>query len=262
MHKLQPAFFFAHGTPMNVLWDNEYTQGWTRIGQSMPRPKAIVSVSAHWYIQDTRVTAMDRPETIHDFYNFPQELYDCQYPAPGDPQLAQKVADFLQPTPVKLDQEWGLDHGTWGVLYHLFPRADIPVIQLSIDASRPAAFHYELGKKLRTLREDGVMIMGSGNIVHNLGLFVRGAPGTPAQDWALRFDNAIREAISSGDHDTLINFMALGEDARLACPSPEHYLPLLYVMATQQAGEAVGFPIQGIDGGSVSMLSVQVGSTA
>ena len=259
MKTLQPAYFLGHGTPMNALADNDYTKTWAQIGAATPRPKAILAISAHWYIPATRVTAMDAPKTIHDFYGFPQELFDVEYPAAGDPALAQKITQLLQPVKIELDHEWGLDHGTWGVLCHVFPKADIPVLQLSMDSTQPPAFHYELAKKLAPLREEGVMIVGSGNVVHNLGSFVRGHPGTPPMDWAQRFDQAIRDAIVSGDHDTLINYLALGEDARLACPSPEHYLPLLYIMALQADNEAVRFPVEGIDGGSISMLSVQIG---
>jgi 4,5-DOPA dioxygenase extradiol len=256
---LQPAFFLGHGSPMNVLADNTYTRAWQQIGASMPKPRAILSISAHWYLPATQVTAMQQPETIHDFYGFPQALFDYQYPTPGDPALAQHVIEMITEVPVEPDYDWGLDHGTWGVLCHVFPEADIPVLQLSIDGTKPAAFHYALGKQLAPLREEGIMILGSGNIVHNLGRFIRGDANTPPYDWAQRFDQAIRHAIEQGDHDTLINFMALGEDAHLSCPTPEHYLPLLYIMALQQPDETVSFPVQGIDGGSVSMLSVQIG---
>lgn len=244
---------------MNALADNDYTRAWARLGASTPAPRAILAISAHWYLPATQVTAMAQPQTIHDFYGFPQALFDFQYPAPGDPVLAQRVLDLLADIPAQRDERWGLDHGTWGVLCHVYPQATIPVIQLSMDSSQPPAFHYAVGKQLAALRADGIMILGSGNIVHNLGRYQRAAAGSPPYDWALRFEQAIRHAIATGDHATLINYQDLGADARLACPTPEHYLPLLYIMALQQAHEPVSVLVDGIDGGSISMLSVRIG---
>jgi 4,5-DOPA dioxygenase extradiol len=255
-----PALFVGHGNPMNALEDNAYTKGWRAIGQSIPRPRAVVCVSAHWYIEGTRVTAMGNPGTIHDFGGFPQELYDLQYPAPGEPVLAARVAELLKPTDVVQDDEtWGLDHGTWSVLVHIFPRADVPVIQLSIDETEPASTHYELGRRLSVLREDGVLILGSGNIVHNLHAYAWGRHGVEPFDWAARFEAEARRLLLSAHHQPLIDYESMGPNAMLSVPTPEHYLPLLYVIAGCREGEQVTFPVEGIDGGSVSMLAVQVG---
>lgn len=259
MRNRQPAYFLGHGTPMNALADNTYTQAWARIGASNARPKGILAISAHWYIPATQVTAMAAPRTIHDFQGFPQALFDYQYPAPGNPALAKRIVQLLRPLNAGLDEQgWGLDHGTWGVLCHMYPAADIPVLQLSIDSTREPAFHYQLGKKLRPLREEGIMVVATGNIVHNLSQFVRGKPDIPPQDWALRFEQSIRQGIQNGRHDILIDYQALGPDAQLACPTAEHYLPLLYVMGLQDEADRVSFPVEGVDGGSISMLSVCV----
>jgi 4,5-DOPA dioxygenase extradiol len=252
-----PVVFFGHGSPMNTLERNQYTEAWRRLGESIPVPKAILCVSAHWYTEGTAVTAMSRPRTIHDFYGFPQTLFDVQYPAPGEPRLASRVRDLLAPLDVGLDESWGLDHGTWSVLKHAYPRADIPVLQLSIDGTRLARFHYETGRRLAPLRDEGVLIAGSGNVVHNLRLMRRG--GGQGYDWAVRFNEKIREALAARDHAALIDFEKLGEDARLSVPTPEHYLPLLYIAALQGADEAMTFPVDGYDLGSVSMLTAVAG---
>jgi 4,5-DOPA dioxygenase extradiol len=253
-----PALFFGHGSPMNTLARNRYTDAWRRLGESLPTPKAILAVSAHWLTRGTAVTAMARPRTIHDFGGFPRELFEVQYPAPGDPQLAERVRGLLAPVDVQLDQDWGLDHGTWSVLAHVFPDADVPVVQLSLDARQAPRWHYELGARLAPLRAEGVLIVASGNVVHNLGS-MRWSDDTPAYDWATRFNDRVRSALASGDHDRLIDYGALGDDARLSVPTPEHYLPLLYVVAQQQAGEALSLPIDGIEYGSIGMLAVVVG---
>ncbi|MCL4554785.1 MAG: 4,5-DOPA dioxygenase extradiol [Actinobacteria bacterium] len=254
-----PAIFFGHGNPMNALLDNEYTRAWRLIGESIPRPKAVLCVSAHWYFPATAVTAMAAPRTIHDFGGFPQELYEVQYPAPGSPELADRVRTLLSPTPVMLDDRWGIDHGTWSVLRHVFPDADIPVVQLSIDESRPPEYHYEIAKRLAPLREEDVLIAGSGNIVHNLHAYAWGRQEVEPYDWAVRFESRAREALLVGDHAPLVGYEGLGRDAILSIPTPEHYLPLIYVIGVQQAGEQVAFPLDGVDGGSVSMLAVQCG---
>jgi 4,5-DOPA dioxygenase extradiol len=259
MTKLMPAIFFGHGNPMNALQRNAWTEGWAAIGKSIPTPKAIVCVSAHWYLPATLVTAMEQPRTIHDFGGFPRELYEVDYPAPGDPELAGRVRDLLAPLAVGLDYRWGLDHGTWSVLCHVFPEAGIPVVQLSIDGSQPAAFHYEVGKKLFALREEGILVMGSGNLVHNLHTYAWGRHNVEPFDWAVRFETQARELLLAGDDAPLINYEGLGRDARLAAPTPDHYLPLLYVIALRGEGEEVRFPVEGFDGGSISMLSVEVG---
>jgi 4,5-DOPA dioxygenase extradiol len=245
---------------MNALSENAWTRGWRALGAALVGgPRAVLAVSAHWYVPYTAVTAMPAPRTIHDFGGFPRELFEVRYPAPGDPALAKRVADLLAPLPVEADQSWGLDHGTWSVLCHVFPQADVPVVQLSIDETRPPAFHYELGSRLRPLRDEGVLIVGSGDVVHNLEAYAWG--GRPAQpyDWALRFERKVREHLVAGDHARLSDYAALGPDALLSVPTPEHYLPLLYVLGASRPGEAVTFPIEGIDGGSVSMLAVRFG---
>lgn len=254
-----PAIFFGHGNPMNALLDNNYTRGWTRIGASIPRPKAILCVSAHWYLPATLVTAMERPRTIHDFGGFPPELFEFQYAAPGAPDLAERVRDLLAPVSVGLDNRWGLDHGAWSVLCHVFPDADVPVVQLSIDETRASGFHYELAKNLAPLRDEGVLIVGSGNVVHNLHAYAWGKTDIPPIDWAVNFESLVRECVASGNHEPLINYESLGREAKMSAPTPDHYLPLLYVLAQQTENEAVSFPVEGFDGGSISMLSVQIG---
>lgn len=254
-----PALFVGHGNPMNAIEDNVYSRGWRAIGESIPRPRAVVCISAHWYVEGTRVTSMERPRTIHDFGGFPRKLYDVQYPAPGDPVLAARMAELLKPTDVVQDESWGLDHGTWSVLVHIFPRADVPVIQLSIDENQPASTHYELGQRLSALREDGVLIVGSGNVVHNLHAYAWGRHGVEAFDWARRFETEARRLLLSREHQPLIDYESLGTDAALSIPTPEHYLPLLYVIAGCRGEERVTFPVEGVDGGSVSMLTVQIG---
>jgi 4,5-DOPA dioxygenase extradiol len=254
-----PAIFFGHGNPMNALQRNPYTEGWAAIGASIPRPKAILAVSAHWYIPMTAVTVMRTPRTIHDFGGFPEELYRVSYPAPGDPALAIQVQTLLEPVPVNLDRQWGLDHGTWSVLSHVFPNADIPVVQLSIDETQPTTFHYEVGKRLAPLRDEGVLIIGSGNLVHNLHTYGWGRRQVEPYDWAVRFENQARELILAANDSPLIAYDTLGPDAQLSVPTPEHFLPLLYVLGLRRAGDQVSFPIEGVDGGSISMLTIKIG---
>lgn len=226
----------------------------------MPKPQAVLCVSAHWYLPGTAVTASLKPRTIHDFGGFPKELYQVQYPASGDPALAARVQDLLAPVPVRLDEgHWGLDHGTWSVLCHVFPDADVPVVQLSIDETQPAEFHYELAKRLAPLRDEGVLIMGSGNLVHNLHAYAWGRHEVEPLDWAVRFETLARELLLKGDDGPLVAYEALGRDAQLSAPTPDHYLPLLYVMAQRRAGEQASFPVEGFDGGSISMLTIQIG---
>jgi len=256
-----PAVFFGHGSPMNALEHNQYTETWRRLSESAPKPKAILSVSAHWYTRGTAVTAMEKPRTIHDFGGFPQELFEVQYTAPGDPRLAARVRDLLAPVEVTLDNSWGLDHGTWSVLVHAFPHADVPVVQLSIDGTKPPRFHYELAQKLAPLRDEGVLIVGSGNVVHNLGRIQWGKDAKP-YDWAVRFNDKVRGYLAARDHGPLIDYAILGEDARLSVPTPEHYLPLLYVIALQSDREGISLPIDGIEYGSIGMLTAVVGLEA
>lgn len=245
---------------MNALLHNGYTEAWSSIGRALPKPKAILAISAHWFVPETGVTISTAPKTIHDFGGFPAELYRVQYAAPGDPELAQRVQSLLQPLPVKLDSSWGLDHGTWSVLCHVYPQADVPVVQLSIDETQPASFHYEIGKRLAPLRDEGILIAGSGNLVHNLHAYAWGKHIVDPFDWAVRFEQNARQMLLAGEHSPLIGYDRLGKDALLCIPTPEHYLPLLYVIACAQQGDAVSFPLEGVDGGSVSMLTVQIGS--
>jgi 4,5-DOPA dioxygenase extradiol len=256
--RLMPTIFFGHGNPMNALSKNSYTEGWASIGKSIPRPKAVLSVSAHWYIPTCAVTSNPAPRTIHDFGGFPKELYRIEYPAPGSPELASRVQDLLSPAAVSLDESWGLDHGTWSVLKHVFPKADIPVVQLSIDETRPPSFHYEFWKSLGTLREEGILIIGSGNIVHNLSAYSWDEGDVHPLDWAMRFEKQARDLLLQGEDRPLVNYQDLGRDAILSAPTPEHYLPLLYVLGLRRKEEKVSFPVQGIDGGSISMLAVQI----
>ncbi|MGE5323411.1 MAG: 4,5-DOPA dioxygenase extradiol [Actinomycetota bacterium] len=259
MSNVLPAIFFGHGNPMNALQQNPYTEAWRSLGESMARPKAILCVSAHWFVPQTGVTITTAPRTIHDFGGFPKELYEVKYPAPGDPGLARRVQKLLAPVAVNLDESWGLDHGTWSVLCHVYPQADIPVVQLSIDERQPPAFHYEIGRRLAPLRDEGVLIVGSGNLVHNLHAYAWGRHAVEPFDWAVRFEQLVREMLVAGEHKPLIDYEKLGRDAMLSVPTPDHYLPLLYPLATRQGGEAVGFPVTGVDGGSISMLTVRVG---
>ncbi len=254
-----PALFLGHGNPMNALQSNPWTRGWTALGAQLPRPRAVLSISAHWYVEGTAVTAMEAPRTIHDFGGFPRELFAVRYPAPGDTELAARIQRLLTPLPVRADRSWGLDHGTWSVLCHLFPRADVPVLQLSIDETQPPSFHYELGQRLRPLREEGILLLGSGDIVHNLHAYAWGRHPQDPYPWALRFEGQVRAALVAGTHAPLIDYASLGSDALLAVPTPEHYLPLLYVLGASIAGEPVSFPVEGMDGGSVSMLAVRFG---
>ena len=251
-----PALFVGHGSPMNAIEDNEFSRAWAAVGKILPSPKAILCVSAHWETNGTLVTAMERPRTIHDFGGFPRTLYEAQYPAPGSPELAQLTQQTVQKAPVGFDQSWGLDHGAWSVLCHLFPDADIPVIQLSLDHSQLPAYHYALGKELRPLRNKGVLILGSGNMVHNLRLaFMQEA----AYDWAIEFDETLKGLIATGDHQSIVHYQEIGQTARLSVPTNEHYLPLLYALAVQDEQEGVRFFADRVTLGSISMRSVWIG---
>jgi 4,5-DOPA dioxygenase extradiol len=253
-----PAAFIGHGSPMNALETNRYTEAWSAFGDSVPRPRAILVISAHWYINATAVTAMPRPKTIHDFYGFPSELFDVRYDAPGLPELAEEVADAVAPTWVGADVDsWGLDHGAWSVLVHAFPRADIPVVQLAINAAQPLDYHYELGRKLAPLRDTGVLVLGSGNVVHNLG---RMEPAMPQDgfDWARRFDESAKELLL-GD-PTAVTALAGHRDFQLAVRTPDHYIPLLYLAGIAAAGSdtATRVLVDGYAYGSLSMTSYVV----
>jgi 4,5-DOPA dioxygenase extradiol len=243
---------------MNAIEPNHYTAIWSQLGASLPRPRAVLCVSAHWYTNGTGVTAMAQPRTIHDFYGFPQALFDCQYPAPGDAPLSARVQELMRPTNVVADQDWGLDHGSWSVLKFMYPEANVPVVQLSLDGSLSLAQHYELAKRLAPLRDEGILILGSGNVVHNLRRLQRDGDAT-AFEWATDFNTVVRNAIAKREHATLLDLSAHGAAASYSVPTPEHYLPLLYVLALQRADEPASLPVDGINMGSISMLSVLVG---
>jgi 4,5-DOPA dioxygenase extradiol len=251
-----PALFVGHGNPMHAIQESDFTRGWRAMGSSLPRPTAVLCISAHWETVGTRVTAMERPRTIHDFGGFPRALYDVDYPASGDPALARDVATMVRSASVEQDHAWGLDHGAWTVLRHMFPQADVPVVQLSLDSRLTARRHYELARELRTLRRKGVLIVGSGNIVHNLRLADWNNPG--GADWAIAADARLRALIETGDHAALIDYPALGSDVQRAVPTPEHFLPLLYVLAQQDKDELVSFFNDRLELGALSMTSVRI----
>lgn len=254
-----PAVFFGHGTPMNAVDHNRYTEAWRAFGVETPRPRAILVISAHWFMNATAVTAMSRPKTIHDFYGFPQELFAIQYPAPGDPGLAQEVADIVKPTWVGLDNDsWGLDHGTWSVLVHAFPDADIPVVQLSINALKPFSYHCELGAKLAPLRDRGVLIVGSGNVVHNLRAIDWDQPHT-GFSWAERFGDEARSVMLSAPSD--LARLVEHRDFELAAPTPDHFLPLAYIAGlASSGGQSADVLVDGYTMGSLSMASYTIGA--
>ncbi len=251
-----PVLFVGHGNPMNALEDNEFSKTWIEIGKTLPLPKAILCASAHWQTKGTRVTAMEKPKTIHDFYGFPQELFDKQYPAPGSPSFARETQQVVKKSVIELDYEWGLDHGCWSVLSRLFPDATIPVYQLSLDYTQPPEYHYNLSRELSELRKKGVLIIGSGNIVHNLGMMQW---NNTAYDWAKDFDEQIKKYIESGDHQPIIHYEKFGAVAKLAVPTNEHYLPLLYSLALQDKKDSLSFFSEKTVMGSVSMRSLKIG---
>lgn len=254
-----PALFIGHGNPMNAIEDNAWSRAWKQLASTLPKPRAVLSVSAHWYAPGSRVTANLEPRTIHDFGGFPKALFEVQYPAPGSPELAQRVRELLAPKPVEMDPRWGLDHGTWSVLVHLLPHADVPVVQLSIDETLNGLQHYRLAQALRPLRDEGVLILGSGNLVHNLHAYAWGREAMEPYDWGLRFEAQARALIEARRFPELAAYEDLGRDAALSAPTPEHFLPLVYVMAQFQDGDETAFPVEGFDGGSVSMLALRVG---
>jgi 4,5-DOPA dioxygenase extradiol len=253
-----PAVFLGHGSPMNALEVNRYSEAWRALGQSIPRPRAVLAISAHWYITASAVLAMERPRTIHDFYGFPKALFDVEYPSPGDPELAAAVSDLAAPVWVGLDHDsWGIDHGTWSVLVHVFPQADVPVIQLSIDASKPPAYHLDLGRRLGALRDQGVLILGSGNIVHNLALASFRHP-EGAFDWATRFDEDVKRYLRDGDDQALLDYER-HPDGRLSVPTPDHYLPMLYVAGLRRSDDTLNVLVDGVTFGCLAMTAFRIG---
>ncbi|HEY9168711.1 MAG TPA: 4,5-DOPA dioxygenase extradiol [Lutibacter sp.] len=255
-----PVLFLGHGSPMNAIDKNEFVTAFKKLGEELARPNAILCISAHWETKGTYVTAMQNPSTIHDFGGFPQALFDVQYPAPGSPELAQQIKNIIVKTEVGLDDKWGLDHGAWSVIKHLYPNADVPVIQMSIDYSKPAKYHYELAKEISSLRQKGVLIIGSGNMVHNLRLIAWNKLSEQyAYDWATEANEKMKGFILSGDHQNLIDFKSQGNAFNLAIPTPEHYLPLLYTLALREENEKITLFNDKPVAGSLSMTSVKIG---
>jgi 4,5-DOPA dioxygenase extradiol len=255
--KKTPLLFVGHGSPMNAIEENEFNKKWEALGNEIEKPTAILCISAHWETNGTFVTAMEIPRTIHDFYGFPNELFNVEYPAPGNVSLALETKQTINKTEVMLDNEWGLDHGTWSVLKHFYPNADVPVVQLSIDHNKPAKWHYELAKEISCLRNKGVLIMGSGNIVHNLSLVDWHNPNN-GYDWAINISEKFKSLIEENNHEELINYSNLGKEAQLAIPTPEHFLPLLYVLALKGKDETINFFNDSIVMGSLSMTSLLI----
>jgi len=256
-----PVLFLGHGNPMNAIEENEFVQGFRNVAKTLPKPKAILCVSAHWFIKGTKVTAMDMPPTIHDFGGFPKALYDVQYPAKGNPQLAKETQQLLSPTPVELDESWGLDHGAWTVIMHLYPNADIPVIQLSIDYTKPANYHYELAKRLAVLRDKGILIIGSGNIVHNLGLvdFRNINKVDYGFDWAVDARQQINSWLLDDNFLPIVDYNKQSKAIQLAVPTPDHYLPLVYALGLKNKSESLSLFNDKLLAGSLSMTSVKIG---
>jgi 4,5-DOPA dioxygenase extradiol len=255
-----PVLFLGHGTPMNAIENNFFTRGFESIARTLPKPNAILCISAHWETKGTYVTAMEKPKTIHDFGGFPQALFDFQYPAPGSPIMANEIKNSIKSIDIGLDTDWGLDHGTWSVVKFLYPNADIPVIQMSIDYTQPASYHYTLAKQLASLRRKGVLIVGSGNSVHNLGTAACDKMSTPgyAYEWATIANEKIKDFILKGDHNSLINFDKQGKEMLLGIPTPEHYLPMIYALALQEKDEQTVFYNDSIVAGSLNMLSIKI----
>ncbi len=256
-----PTLFIGHGSPMNGIENNEFSQTWKNFGKEIPKPKAVLVISAHWLTNGTKITAMENPKTIHDFGGFPQALFDVQYPAKGDPKLAIETSKLITSTQVELDHEWGLDHGTWTVVKHMYPDADIPVLQLSIDFNKPAQYHYDLAKQLASLRKKGVLLIGSGNMVHNLRMIAwdKLNESNYGYDWAIEMNSIFKDKIQSGDVKSLIAYEKLGTAAQLAIPTPDHYFPLLYNLGLQDENDAIRFFNDKSVGGSLTMTSVKIG---
>lgn len=258
---LMPVLFIGHGSPMNGIEDNPFSKEWKCLGEEMPVPKAVIVISAHWLTKGTKVTAMEQPKTIHDFGGFPRELYEVQYPAPGSPTLAEETKSMIRSVQVEADHDWGLDHGAWTVVRHMYPQANIPVLQLSIDYTKGPDYHYRLSKELFELRKKGVLILGSGNMVHNLGMVAWDKLNEEGYgyDWALEMDAEFKELIGNGEHEKLIAYEKLGKKALLSIPTPDHYLPLMYVLGLQDKKDSVSFFNDKAVGGSLTMTSVKLG---
>ena len=255
-----PVLFLGHGSPMNAIEENQFVKGFRNVAKTLPKPNTILCVSAHWFTKGTKVTAMEMPETIHDFGGFPQELFNVQYPAKGSPELAQITRNLLLPTSVELDDKWGLDHGAWTVIRHLYPNADIPIIQLSIDYTKSAQYHFELAQKLQRLRNKGVLIIGSGNIVHNLRLvdFANFDRDNYGYDWAIEARETLNNYLIDGNYQPLIQYEKLSTAVRMAIPSPDHYLPLIYTLGLQQKADSISLFNDKLVAGSLSMTSLKI----
>ncbi|HEX4876117.1 MAG TPA: 4,5-DOPA dioxygenase extradiol [Chitinophagaceae bacterium] len=256
-----PVLFIGHGSPMNGIENNSFSRQWETMGKELPAPKAVLVISAHWLTNGTHITAMDHPKTIHDFGGFPQELFEVQYPAPGDALLAKETQELIKSTNIGLNHDWGLDHGAWTVVRRMYPDATIPVLQLSIDYSKPAQYHYNLAKELAALRKKGVLIIGSGNMIHNLRMVAWDKLDKPGfgYDWAIEMHELFRKKISEGDHQALINYESLSKSARLAIPTPDHYYPLMYILGLQEKNETPYFFNDQLVAGSLNMTSVKFG---
>ena len=256
-----PVLFIGHGSPMNGIEDNLFSKTWVKLGTEIPKPKAVLVVSAHWLTNGTHITAMEAPKTIHDFGGFPQALFDVQYPAPGSPELALETSKLITSTSVGLDHDWGLDHGTWTVVRHMYPNADTPVLQLSIDYNKPPQYHYDLAKELASLRKKGILIIGSGNMVHNLRMVAWDKLNEPEYgfDWANEMNLLFKQKITDNDFKSLINYQSLGTAAKLAIPTPDHYYPLLYTLGLQNGKDEISFFNDKAVGGSLTMTSVKIG---
>lgn len=255
-----PVLFVGHGSPMNAIEENEFSAGWRKAGETLPKPSLILCVSAHWETNGTQVTTVPKPRTIHDFYGFPRELYNVEYPAPGAPEMAAEIKNGVKKTDVSLDERWGLDHGAWSVIKHMYPKADVPVLQLSLDRTKDPLYHLELAKELAFLRERGVLIVGSGNMVHNLRLVAWDKMSEPVYgyDWAWEADRKLHNLINNGDFKSLANYASLGDDMRLSVPTPEHFLPLLYVLGLKEEKENISWFNDKLIMGSLSMGSIVI----
>lgn len=256
-----PVLFIGHGSPMNGIEDNEFSRTWAKFGNEIPKPKAVLVISAHWLTNGTHITAMENPKTIHDFGSFPQALFDVQYPAKGNPELAKETASLIHTTNVGFDHDWGLDHGTWTVVRHMYSNADIPVLQLSIDYNKPTQYHYDLAKQLKLLRSKGVLIIGSGNMIHNLRMVAwdKLSESNYGFDWAIEMNEIFKQKIENGDFQSLIDYEKLNSAAKLAIPTPDHYFPLIYSIALQNKKDDIQFFNDNLVGGSLNMTSVKFG---